>query len=932
MLKKHGWIVVLFLAIAMVFMGCPGGDPDDDDGREVEFHWLMTEDFFTTERWENAVEEGWINEETGLIVWAQRQNFFEPELAAASSANDQTFTVVDNDGKPALEVFTGEAVWGVGFDLQNSFFDFHVGDQIIVTGKVLNGTAAPMFVSATAGSGETHPAVVGADGNFTVDFTLTQAHVNSISTSSGDSPAAIRIGAKPAGIRFVIYEVEVITAGYVPTEPVYVTGITGVPGVAYVGIPLNLGTASMQPPLAHTVHTVVWSKQADPGTAAYTLTEEGVLTATTEGTAEITATIANGWEAGDATYDFTIDIHAVATALTISVAGENQDVAISAQGTANVALFTDGSGYTITVGSSEYEDSWAKFTVDLGDAALADFEFVKATIKSILPNSTGGWKDLGLLAAETLPATLPVNAQNSSNAIHSGITLTTPTGESVTNTGAQGSTRTYYFAIDNEKAAAIDGSEVELSIFIRAETGWAFEVSNIQLILGDICDECGQFPCICYAPVVSIPVTQTHGFVGVPIHLPTHALPTTATNRNIVWSVKSGAATIDDGKATATAAGTIELTATIANGETPTTPKTFDISIGIAAVPAPLGSLTISDFSVRSFGYGSENIGGNTWRLNGNYQRAGFSLAAPITNAQYEKVIITYTGDYQLRFGFFEGTPPASGSYNPIGGNSGWTYLNANHTSREINLPAGTITGFAIESATPNATIAHIVHVSFVEPSVGGGLPCGCECTACEVAEECDGTNCSDALDCGCSCCISVVWRRDQFGTPGQEFNAGGSNWIMNPFQLSGGENGVTGVVQNDNSLLVTGRTSDFHGLTIVMGKGNANGVESPSVADGALDDSKTYAWVVSGIGGASSGDQTSYNIGFLDGSGNALQPEGVAEVPIAGGSFFLVYTFTGDHATNLNIRTNWKDGNNGNPGKADFTITEIALVEILIP
>jgi len=726
MLKKHGWIVVLFTAIAMVFMGCPGDDPGPGpgDGREVEFHWLMTEDFFTAERWENAVEEGWVDEETGLIVWAQRQNFFEPELAAASSANTQTFTVVDNDGKPALEVFTGLVNWGVGFDLQNSFFDFHVGDQIIVTGKVLNGTAAPMFVSATAGSGETHPAVVAADGTFTVDFTLTQAHVNSISTSSGDSPAAIRIGAKPDGIRFVIYEVEVITAGYVPTEPVYVTGITGVPDVAYVNIPLDLGTvATMQPPLAHTVHTVVWSKQADQGTATYTLTEAGVLTATTEGTAKITATIENGWEEGDATYDFTIDIHAVATALTISVAGENQDVAISAQGTANVALFTDGNGYTITVGSSPYHDSWAKFAVDLDDATLADFEFVKVTIKSTSPDGTGGWKGLGLLAAETLPAELGEDAEEGPLAIHSGIRLTSPTGTLVTNTDAQGSTRTYYFAIDNEKAAAIDGSEVELSIFITAETGWAFEVSNIELILGDICGVCGQFPCVCYFPVESIRVIQSHGLIGIPIVLPAQALPTTATNRNIVWQVKSGTADVDGNTVTATAAGSVVLTATVANGETASTAKVFDdITISIAAVPTAEGDPVFADFSERSFGYNSARLIGNTWNIginNSNYARYGKTLSAtPFAAGTYTTIKIVYTTDRQVRLGVFNG---AARDETITGGYQGWIDLEPNVTSKLITIPAATVfDGIAIENKDAGDAVFTFVRVELL---AGGAAP-----------------------------------------------------------------------------------------------------------------------------------------------------------------------------------------------------------------
>jgi len=84
--------------------------------------------------------------------------------------------------------------------------------------------------------------------------------------------------------------------------------------------------------------------------------------------------------------------------------------------------------------------------------------------------------------------------------------------------------------------------------------------------------------------VTNISGVPTSGTVGTPITLSGTVEPSNATSKTIVWSVKSvgttGAAKSGDTLST-TSAGTVTVTATIANGKAPGTPYTQDFNIVI---------------------------------------------------------------------------------------------------------------------------------------------------------------------------------------------------------------------------------------------------------------------------------------------------------------------------------------------------------------
>jgi endo-1,4-beta-xylanase len=91
---------------------------------------------------------------------------------------------------------------------------------------------------------------------------------------------------------------------------------------------------------------------------------------------------------------------------------------------------------------------------------------------------------------------------------------------------------------------------------------------------------------VVFVAVTNISDVPTSGTAGTPLALTGTVAPDNATNKTIVWSVKTAGATgatISGNTLTATAAGSVTVTATIANGKTASTPYTQDFSITITS-------------------------------------------------------------------------------------------------------------------------------------------------------------------------------------------------------------------------------------------------------------------------------------------------------------------------------------------------------------
>jgi len=84
--------------------------------------------------------------------------------------------------------------------------------------------------------------------------------------------------------------------------------------------------------------------------------------------------------------------------------------------------------------------------------------------------------------------------------------------------------------------------------------------------------------------VTNITGVPTTGKVGTALTLSGTVFPANATNKTIVWSVKSGPATISGGKLTASASGNVVVTATIVNGTAQGISYTKDFTIAVSSV------------------------------------------------------------------------------------------------------------------------------------------------------------------------------------------------------------------------------------------------------------------------------------------------------------------------------------------------------------
>jgi endo-1,4-beta-xylanase len=82
-----------------------------------------------------------------------------------------------------------------------------------------------------------------------------------------------------------------------------------------------------------------------------------------------------------------------------------------------------------------------------------------------------------------------------------------------------------------------------------------------------------------FIPVTSISGVPTSGTVGTALILSGTVNPNNATNQTIIWSVKSGSATINGNSLTASTSGEVVVTATITNGSTASSNFTQDLNI-----------------------------------------------------------------------------------------------------------------------------------------------------------------------------------------------------------------------------------------------------------------------------------------------------------------------------------------------------------------
>jgi hypothetical protein len=97
---------------------------------------------------------------------------------------------------------------------------------------------------------------------------------------------------------------------------------------------------------------------------------------------------------------------------------------------------------------------------------------------------------------------------------------------------------------------------------------------------------------IVFVSVTSIYGVPSSGAVGIPLTLSSTVNPDTATNKDIVWSVQSGSATVNGNTLIATALGTVTVRATIVNGLAQGSNFTRDFTISFNRIYDPGWNVT----------------------------------------------------------------------------------------------------------------------------------------------------------------------------------------------------------------------------------------------------------------------------------------------------------------------------------------------------
>jgi len=248
----------------------------------------------------------------------------------------------------------------------------------------------------------------------------------------------------------------------------------------------------------------------------------------------------------------------------------------------SVVDIVSASAFEFTYGGA-YQGSWAKFEIDFGTGNdITKFKEVSFVMKGL--TSEAHYKNVYLIAGEELPASF---ANENAVKVYQ-----------VTDSKQYPSWNTAFdvlLTLDTEKTAALAGKQVlEFCIYDHSGADAKWLISDIEFAsyttgVSSIAVKF-EFDPNAFVPVTGIVGIPTAAKVGEEISLGVATVnPSTATNKTIVWSVKTagaGITTIGAGdKITATEAGEVTITATIADGTAVGTPYPQDFTITFSDLP-----------------------------------------------------------------------------------------------------------------------------------------------------------------------------------------------------------------------------------------------------------------------------------------------------------------------------------------------------------
>jgi endo-1,4-beta-xylanase len=365
-----------------------------------------------------------------------------------------------------------------------------------------------------------------------------------------------------------------------------VTNITGVPTGADTETEVDLGVATVVPDNADH-KTIVWTVKDAGGTG---LTTAGIVnnkfTVTAPGTLKLTATIAGGTAQGtDYTQEFEIPIAPIYTYVAVT-----DIVGVPSEGTVDMPVSLAGAG--VVPGNATYQEIvWRVKTAGAGVTAITGSSFTPTLIGTLVLEAviaSGAAEDLPYIKPFTfeiktfVPATDINGVPAARNAV-TGAALNLNSGVTVVPPGATNKAVTW--SVKDAGSTGLTNAMVASGSFTPAAAGTATLTATVLngAAQGEHITKDTVITII--KPVTDITGVPSNGTRDFPVSLAGALVePGDATNKTIVWSVKTagaGVTTISGSSFTPTATGTLELTATIANGSGVGTAYTKDFSITI---------------------------------------------------------------------------------------------------------------------------------------------------------------------------------------------------------------------------------------------------------------------------------------------------------------------------------------------------------------
>jgi hypothetical protein len=405
-MMKKVWLILLavVLVFGLAMLGCGGKSSSNNGGGGEE-----EEELVPTLVFDMATDSRIQGLDAGPLTISDTDGGANPikPLTKAGNNNEhvtgwQAVDIGTGGNKQIALQYTTGATWGVGIDLRYADFDFHVDDEITVTGEVVSGgdpsNVKKLHLNGKVGNN--NPVILSeSEDKDAVNgpFTLTgKVSADDLKNIKGGDPATVRLETRVTGVTMKITNITVnglrpanIKALAAPVVTATETGVSweaieGAGGYKVYADGITDPIASLGPGTTSLDISILDEDDYPPGAYSITVVAIGIPGSSKDSAA---STAVSFTKAAQPTYKFKL-----------KVAGVEQEVQVKGIG-GSIAEETDGSGFTFTQAAS-YGNSYAYFGVTFaGTDKLSSFQTMKFVLDGIAGDR--GYKNATLQAKES---------------------------------------------------------------------------------------------------------------------------------------------------------------------------------------------------------------------------------------------------------------------------------------------------------------------------------------------------------------------------------------------------------------------------------------------------------------------------------------------------------------------------------------------------